>query len=107
MRSGSRSRSVKLVQSQLETRHERLEEVTHFGEPETFDARPECLLSFREFLIARRGLLQTLEIGTELVGGPDELAMGFEHLRGRSHFAPRRPADCGFCGLILTPAIAT
>ena len=39
MRSGSRSRSVKLVQSQLETRHERLEEVTHFGEPETFDAR--------------------------------------------------------------------
>src|SRR4029434_4480047 len=69
------SGSVQLVEREAEARDERLQEVADFRQLETLHARPQRLLGLGELGVAGAGLLQTLEIGAELVGGLHQVAV--------------------------------
>src|SRR5256886_2253319 len=68
--------SVELVEREPEARDEGLQEVADFREVDPLHARPQGLLGLRELRVAGRGLLETLEVGAQLVRGADELAVG-------------------------------
>src|SRR5436309_7847078 len=61
------SGSVELVQGEPEARDERLQEVADLREIESLDARPQALLGLGELRVAGSRLLETLEVGADLV----------------------------------------
>src|SRR5262245_5143460 len=69
------SGSVQLVEREAEARDERLQEVADLRQVETLHARPQRLLGLAELEVAGLSFLETLEIGAELVGGLDEVAV--------------------------------
>src|SRR5215813_9506714 len=66
---------LELVQRQPEARDKGVEKVPDFWEPQGVDAGAERLLRFRELRIASPALLQTLEVGTQLIRGGDQLTV--------------------------------
>src|SRR4029453_6091437 len=67
--------SVQLVEREAEARDERLQEVADLRQVEALHARPRRLPGRGELGVAGAGLLQTLEIGAELVGGLHQVAV--------------------------------
>src|SRR5262245_180438 len=69
------SGSVQLVEREAEARDECLQEVADLRQVEALHARPQRLLGLAELEVAGLSFLETLEIGAELVGGLDEVAV--------------------------------
>src|SRR5215475_11181495 len=65
-----------LVEGQAEAGHEGREEVAHLREVGALDALAQHLLRLGELAVPGAGLLQTLDVGAELVRGLDELEVG-------------------------------
>src|SRR5262249_55043861 len=66
---------VELVERELEARHEGLQKVANFGKTQSFHGGPQGLFRLRELLIAGRDFFEALQIGSELVGGGDQLVV--------------------------------
>src|SRR5712691_4348970 len=66
---------LQLVQRQPKARDKGVEKVAHFRECQGVDAGSERLLSLRELRIPGSSLLQTLEVGTQLVRGCDQVVV--------------------------------
>src|SRR5262249_52670165 len=69
------SGSVQLVEREVEARDERLQEIADLRQVEILDARPQGFLGLGELRVTGSGLLETLEIGAELVGGLHQVAV--------------------------------
>src|SRR5262245_27807038 len=66
---------VELIEREPEARHEGFQKVSNFRKTQSFHGGLQGLLRLRELLIPGRDFFQALQIGTELVGGGDQLVV--------------------------------